>query len=108
MSEVGGVVRYGIHPLLEAEATALIAASLEGVTSQSAKSDILTPWKEADRRSREVLSASGVVDAQIRKGIYGRVANTRQPHLNSRDGVVPGYRTGGTVTDLEDDDGWVL
>lgn len=83
----GGQIRYGIHPFLEAEANALIFGSLKGVTSQAAKSDILTPWKEADRRAREVFSSTGTVDPQIRRGIYGRAANTRQSHLNSRDGV---------------------
>lgn len=100
MSE-GSAIRFGIHPLLEAEANELIFGSLRGVTSQSAKSDILTPWKEADRYSREVYSASGTVDPQIRRGIYGRVANTRQNHLNSRDGVAG--MTVARVLSVEDD-----
>lgn len=82
-----GTVRCGIHPLLEAEANAIIFGSLKGVTSQSAKSDILTPWKEADRRAREVLSSSGSVDPALRRGMYHRAANALQPHLNGRDGV---------------------
>lgn len=82
-----GTVRYGIHPLLEAEANAIIFGSLKGVTSQSAKSDILTPWKEADRRAREVLSSSGSVDPALRRGMYHRARNAFHPHLNGRDGV---------------------
>jgi hypothetical protein len=83
----GVSVRSGIHPLLEAEANALIFGSLRGVTSQREKSDILTPWKEADRRSREVLSTTGSIDPMIRRGMYHRARNLSQGHLNSRDGV---------------------
>jgi hypothetical protein len=102
-----GRVRYGIHPLLEAEANAWIYGSLKGVTSQSAKSDLLTPWKENNRREREVLTASGTCDAQIRQGIYGRAYNPVQTHLNSRDGVVPPTRGGQFDRDtLEELDGW--
>lgn len=86
-------VHSGIHAPLEDAANALIFGSLKGVTSQSAKSDVLTPWKEQDRRSREVLARSGVVDAQVRRGMYHRVANPGAPHLNSRDGVARGHRT---------------
>jgi hypothetical protein len=93
-------VRSGIHPLLEAAANELIYGSLRGITSQSAKSDILTPWKEQDRVRREVLSHTGSVDPAIRRGLYGRVANGVQSHLNSRDGWAglgtsrtPGART---------------
>jgi hypothetical protein len=82
-----GTVRHGVHPLLEQAANELIFGSLKGVTSQSAKSDILTPWKEADRRAREVLSSSGSVDPAVRRGMYHRAANALQPHLNGRDGV---------------------
>lgn len=85
--------RYGIHPLLEAEANRLIKESLAGVTSQSAKSDILTPWKEKDRRDREVYAESGAPDAAVRKGMYHRAYNPVSSHLNSRDGVVRGRRT---------------
>ena len=79
-------VHHGIHPVLEAAANELIFGSLRGVTSQAAKSDILTPWKEHDRRAREVMSSSGTVDPQVRRGMYHRAANTAAPHLNSRDG----------------------
>ena len=82
-------VYSGIHPTLEEAANQLIFGSLKGVTSQAAKSDILTPWKEADRRNREVFSSDGTVDPATRRGIYHRVANPAYPHLNSRDGYAP-------------------
>jgi hypothetical protein len=95
-------VRYGVHPHLEAAANELIYESLRGVTSQAAKGDILTPWKEADRRSKEIMSSSGVVDPAIRRGIYGRAANTVQSHLNSREGVA-GYGVARIPNIMEDD-----
>jgi hypothetical protein len=104
-------VHYGIHAAMEAEADAIIFGSLRGVTSQEAKSDILTPWKEYSRRSKEVMSSTGVVDPSIRRGIYHRKANPQHPHLNSRDGHYParripsgdqGYKT--RVYELGDED----
>lgn len=86
------MVRSGVFLPLEREADAWILGSLKGVTSQSAKSDILTPWKEQDRRSREVYSRSGSVDPQIRRGMYHRSANESRPHLNSREGIAPPQR----------------
>ena len=59
------------------------------MTKRSEKSDILTPWKEQDRRSREVYSANGVVDAAVRRGMYNRAYNPARAELNSRDGVAP-------------------
>jgi hypothetical protein len=85
--------RFGVHAALEAEANRLIKESMAGVTSQSAKSDILTPWKEKDRRDREVYTDSGVPDASARKGMYHRAYNPASPHLNSRDGIMRGSRT---------------
>jgi hypothetical protein len=90
---VTDVVHSGIHAPLEDAANDLIFGSLKGVTSQSAKSDILTPWKEQDRRSREVMSKSGVIDPLTRRGMYHRASNPRSPHLNSRDGVTRAHRT---------------
>lgn len=84
--------RHGVHAALEAEANRLIKESMAGVTSQSAKSDILTPWKEKDRREREIYSRSGTVDAATRRGMYHRSYNPASPHLNSRDGVAPASR----------------
>lgn len=84
-----GQIHSGVHQQLEDAATELIRESLEGVTSMSAKSDILTPWKEVDRRRREVYTADGVPDGAVRRGMYHRAWNSRHPHLNSVDGKVP-------------------
>lgn len=83
-------VRSGIHPELEAEADRIIKESLVGVTRRSEKSDILTPWKEQDRRSREVYNATGVAEPTTRRGIFHRAWNPASPHLNS----VAGARMG--------------
>jgi hypothetical protein len=85
-------VRSGIHPQLEEEANRLIKESLEGVTSQSAKSDILTPWKEQNRKSKEVYTSSGSPDSSTRSGMFHRTINRTKPHLNSVDGVPGGAR----------------
>lgn len=87
-----GMMRFGTHPVLEAEANRLLHQSLKGVTSHAAKSDILTPWKEQERHRREVQVTSGTPDPAIRKGMYGRAVNRTLPHLNSRDGVAPPHR----------------
>jgi hypothetical protein len=80
-------VKSGIHEQLEAEADALIFGSLKDVTSREEKSDILTPWKEKNRKSREILSRTGhPIDGALRRGMYHRVYNNRQTHLNSYDG----------------------
>ena len=87
-------VRSGIHPELEDEANRIIRESLKGVTKRSAKSDILTPWKEQDRRSREVYNVTGVADPSTRRGMFNRSWNPTRPELNSRDGVAaPANRT---------------
>lgn len=80
-----GIVRNGKHKQLEEEADRLIRQSLVGVTKHSAKSDILTPWKEAERYRREVYPASGVAD-NTRKGMFHRVANSSKPDLNCLSG----------------------
>jgi len=87
------IPKHGVYRPLEDEADRLLKESMRGVTSQSAKSDILTPWKERDRLSREVYSSEGVVDAATRRGMYGRAYNPASPHLNSRDGHTRGSRT---------------
>lgn len=94
-------VRYGVHPTLEAEANRLIKESMAGVTSQSAKSDILTPWKEKDRRDREVYVESGTPESQTRRGMYHRAWNPSSPHLNSRDGISPSRRTASLQSHVE-------
>jgi len=80
-----GALRSGVHLLLEEEANRLIRDSLKGVTKHSAKSDILTPWKETERRRKEVYVSSGIPDASLRKGMFHRAASTHL-HLNSTDG----------------------
>lgn len=74
---------------MENEANRLIRESLQGVTKHSEKADILTPWKEQDRKRREVYVASGTPDPAVRRGIFHRALNPTQSHLNSRDGIAP-------------------
>jgi hypothetical protein len=85
-------VRYGLFAPLEQAADELIFGSLQNVTSQAAKKDILTPWKEMDRKRKEVMATSGTVDPAVRRGMYHRVANLAKPYLNSRDGYYPASR----------------
>jgi hypothetical protein len=82
-------VHIGLHAQLEEAANELIRRSLEGVTSMSEKSDILTPWKEMDRRRREVYNVEGKPDGSLRRGMYHRAWNSRHRHLNSVEGKVP-------------------
>lgn len=88
------MIHYGVHKTLEGAANELLRESLHGVTSMSEKSDILTPWKEQDRRNREVYSADGAPDAAVRRGLYNRAWNPHHEHLNSRDGIAPAVRRG--------------
>ena len=80
-----GILRHGVHQQLEDEADAILKRDLSKTTSVRDKSDILTPAKQALRRRREVLVASGTPDSSVRQGIYGRSLNRVQTHLNSRD-----------------------
>ncbi len=80
-------MRHGIHVHLEEQANRIIRESLVGVTRHSEKSDILTPWKEQERRRREVFNTAGVADAAVRQGIFHRASNPARPELNSRDGA---------------------
>lgn len=84
-----GQLHSGVHQPLDDAATELIRQSLEGVTSMSEKSDVLTPWKEMDRRRREVYAESGAPDGALRRGMYHRAWNSSSPHLNSVEGKVP-------------------
>ena len=77
-------LRHGVHAQLEEAANELIKESLKGVTSIQAKSDILTPWKEKDRLSKEVYNSNGFADT-MRRGMYHRAYNRTSPHLNSTD-----------------------
>lgn len=80
-------VKFGTHLQLEDEATALIMASLVGVTNREDKADVLTPWKLKHRHTHEILTRTGApVDPAVRKGIFGRAYNSVQTHLNSYDG----------------------
>lgn len=84
-------VKSGIHEPLEALADAWIFGSLKDVTSREEKSDILTPWKEKNRKSKEILSKTGhPIDGALRRGMYHRAYNPRQTHLNSYDGTGSG------------------
>lgn len=87
-----GRMRYGTNRQLEAQADEMLRRSLSRVTAHADKKDILTPWKQQDRVSREVYVASGFPDAAIRRGIFGRTYNPVQRHLNSREGVAPPVR----------------
>lgn len=95
-------LHHGVHHELEEAANELIRQSLAGVTARSAKSDILTPWKERDRLSKEVYSSSGVVDAATRRGMFNRAWNPQHSHLNSRDGVAPARRIPTGLADFVD------
>lgn len=93
-----GQLHSGVHQQLDDAATEMIRKSLEGVTSMAAKSDILTPWKDQDRKRREVYSSEGVPDGALRRGMFHRAWNSTHRHLNSVDGKVPppgDLRTGG-------------
>lgn len=86
-------MRHGTHAVLEAEADRLLHESLRGVTSFAAKKDILTPWKEADRKRREMTVPSGTPDPSLRRGMYNREWNSKHAHLNASEGVVRPSRT---------------
>lgn len=97
------MVRRGVHRPLEDEANRLIRESLKGVTKHSEKSDILTPWKEAERYRREVYVVAGTPDQSVRKGMFHRAVNAARPDLNSRDGVARPRATGNSLMDFVTD-----
>lgn len=84
-----GIVRTGLHKPLEDAANEILRASLAGVTRHADKSDVLTPWKEQDRRKREVYVSTGAPDASVRRGNFHRGLNPERPHLNSVDAYSP-------------------
>lgn len=92
-----GRMRYGVNPHLEDLANGLIKTSLAGVTKHSDKADILTPWKEEDRRRREVYNMHGVADSTQRQGLFHRSSNPARPELNSRDGIAQPRNVGGSL-----------
>lgn len=103
-----GMLRHGVHKELEQAANDMLKASMAGITSQSAKRDILTPWKEKDRRDREILVESGTPDASTRRGMYHRAYNPDSPHLNSREGTaVRGHRTTSSMRLFVEENGGV-
>jgi hypothetical protein len=79
-------LRSGVHAELEAAANEMLRISLKEVTRHADKSDILTPWKEQSRRSREVYVVDGTPDGSVRRGIFTRGWNSEAPHLNSVEG----------------------
>lgn len=84
-----GIIRHGIHQPLEDAANEILRVALSTVTRHSDKSDVLTPWKEQDRRKREVYVSTGTPDGALRRGISHRVLNPGKPHLNSVEGQIP-------------------
>ena len=82
---------HGVHKELEAAADEMLRLAGADLP-RSQKMDILTPWKERDRLSREIYTADGVPDPAVRSGIYNRAWNPASAHLNSRDGHVRARR----------------
>ena len=82
-------IRRGVHKELEEMADSLIFAVTSKTTKHSEKSDVLTPWKEIDRRKREVYTSEGTPDGSLRKGIFGRSLNPAAHHLNSVEAMRP-------------------
>lgn len=89
-----GIVRTGLHKPLEDAANEILRQHLAGITRHQDKADILTPWKEQDRRKREVYVNSGTPDGSIRRGIFTRDANTQHGHLNSVQSQIPSKFSG--------------
>lgn len=85
-------VHYGIHTRLEEAANEMLRQAVAALP-RSEKMDVLTPWKERDRLSKEVYTADGAPDAAIRSGMYSRAWNPKSPHLNSRSGTASARRT---------------
>lgn len=93
---------YGVHAELEAAANEWLRQAVAELP-RSQKMDLLTPWKERDRLSREVYTADGVPDSAVRSGMYIRAWNPRNSHLNSRDGHVRSNRTEETAIYLSEE-----
>lgn len=85
-------MRFGIHRPLEDEADRLL--KMGALSHPTDPTLILTPAKEALRRRKEILVASGTPDPSLRRGVFGRAINPSMPHLNSRDGMAPPVRQG--------------
>lgn len=78
-----GRMHFGVHAALEAAADEILSEHL-GPLPASEKKDILTPWKERDRRKHEVYTREGTPRATF-QGNYHRALNTAMPHLNNRE-----------------------
>ncbi len=78
-------LRHGVHQVLEDAADELLREDLRRHT-RHVDNDILTPWKEANRRKKEIYVTSGTPDPAVRRGCFYRVINPSRPELNSRDG----------------------
>lgn len=94
MSEYGngGIVRTGLHKPLEDAANEILRQHLSGITRNADKSDVLTPWKEQDRRKREVYVSTGTPDGRVRRGIFSRAGvsgDSGFSHLSSVEGQTP-------------------
>jgi hypothetical protein len=98
-------LRFGVARALEDEADRLIYDQVRGIKKHS-ENDILTPWKEKDRRRHEIYVPSGVPEAANRLGIYHRVINTTRPELNSREGVARGLQARGDSTRRPETPSW--
>lgn len=85
-------IHYGVHAGLEEAANELLRQAVASLP-RSEKMDVLTPWKERDRYSKEVYTSDGVPDAAIRSGMYSRAWNPQSPHLNSRTSSASTRRT---------------
>ena len=100
----GMILRSGVHREMEDAADEMLRVQLSGITRHSEKSDVLTPWKEQARRSREVYSSEGVPDGSLRRGIFTRELNPTHSHLNSVQAMKPpklGRSHGANVWDSE-------
>ena len=106
MSEHGnGIVRTGLHKPLEDAANEILRQHLSKITRNADKSDVLTPWKEQDRRKREVYVSTGVPDGRLRRGIFSREGvpvESGLGHLSSVEGMkAPKNRGQGPSWDQE-------
>ena len=93
-SRPGPMARSGVHKPLEDAANEFLRQHLSKITRHQDKSDILTPWKEQDRRSRELYVSSGTPDPALRRGMFHREWNNKHDHLNSVQAQAPGKRMG--------------
>lgn len=90
---------YGVHGPLEQAADEYIRRSLAH-QSREAKSDILTAWKEQNRKKIEIYMTGGVPDESLRRGQFTRARNRNKPYLNSCEGAFTGHRASGQGMDV--------